>query len=83
MKTSLDRNFQRKRLGKRRQTEFATATSHSYSSRSELLMATNEYVVEYAKTGRASCKNTKCKKNIAAGDVRIGKVLGNKSLEKF
>ncbi len=46
-------------------------------------MATNEYVVEYAKTGRASCKNTKCKKNIAAGDVRIGKVLGNKSLEKF
>ncbi len=38
-------------------------------------MATNEYVVEYAKTGRASCKNTKCKKNIAAGDVRIGKVL--------
>ncbi len=39
-------------------------------------MATNEYVVEYAKTGRASCKNPKCKKNIGTGDVRIGKVFG-------
>ena len=32
------------------------------------------YSIEYAKTGRSSCKDTKCKKNIAAQALRVGKV---------
>lgn len=27
-------------------------------------MASNRYVIEYAKTGRSGCKNTKCKGNV-------------------
>eukprot|EP00118_Oscarella_pearsei_P009398 m.54148 g.54148 ORF g.54148 m.54148 type:complete len:145 (+) comp34313_c0_seq15:36-470(+) len=34
-------------------------------------MADNEYVVEYAKTGRSGCK--KCKEKIGKGAARIGK----------
>jgi hypothetical protein len=41
-------------------------------------MSTNTYVVEYAKTGRASCKNKPCKnKNIPKDVVRVGKVSPN------
>jgi hypothetical protein len=41
-------------------------------------MATNTYVVEYAKTGRASCKNKPCKKKTIEKDsVRVGKVSPN------
>jgi len=38
-------------------------------------MANNEYVVEYAKTGRSGCKDTKCKKKIAEDSVRFGKIF--------
>lgn len=40
-------------------------------------MADNRYCVEYANTGRASCKDTKCleaSKNIPKGFLRVGKV---------
>jgi len=37
-------------------------------------MSSNKHVVEYAKTGRSSCKNTKCKGKIETGELRIGKV---------
>jgi hypothetical protein len=36
-------------------------------------MANNEYVIEYAKTGRSSCKLKDCKALIAAQDIRVGK----------
>jgi len=38
-------------------------------------MASNEYTVEYAKTGRSACKDTKCKEKIEAGSIRFGKVF--------
>jgi hypothetical protein len=38
-------------------------------------MANNEYVVEYAKTGRSTCKHKPCRKTIAQGEVRVGKVV--------
>jgi len=40
-------------------------------------MAENKYTVEYAKTGRSKCKDTKCKKAIEAHTVRVGKVTKN------
>jgi predicted DNA-binding WGR domain protein len=36
-------------------------------------MADNRYSIEYAKTGRSSCKNSSCKGNIEKGSLRIGK----------
>jgi len=41
-------------------------------------MASNRYVIEYAKTARSSCKNAKCKGKIAEGELRIGKVVHGK-----
>jgi len=38
-------------------------------------MSSNEYSVEYAKTGRSSCKDTKCKKKIGEGSIRIAKIF--------
>jgi len=40
-------------------------------------MADNEFKVEYAKTGRAACKDTQCKQNIDKGSLRIGKLKAN------
>lgn len=43
--------------------------------------ASNTYIVEYAKSGRAKCKDSKCKKTdqalIGKGCVRIGKISPN------
>lgn len=36
-----------------------------------------KFVVEYAKSGQAGCKMTKCKEKIAKGVLRIGKVSSN------
>eukprot|EP00742_Colponemidia_sp_Colp-10_P006695 GILJ01007176.1.p1 GENE.GILJ01007176.1~~GILJ01007176.1.p1 ORF type:complete len:1038 (+),score=252.17 GILJ01007176.1:36-3116(+) len=36
-----------------------------------------EFQVEYAKTGRASCKDSKCKLPIAAGTLRLARVAAN------
>eukprot|EP00696_Hemimastix_kukwesjijk_P014944 gnl/Hemi2/3029_TR1071_c0_g1_i1.p1 gnl/Hemi2/3029_TR1071_c0_g1~~gnl/Hemi2/3029_TR1071_c0_g1_i1.p1 ORF type:complete len:241 (-),score=132.29 gnl/Hemi2/3029_TR1071_c0_g1_i1:127-849(-) len=41
-------------------------------------MASNTYCIEYAKTGRSSCKNKKCEaKAIGADELRIGKMTAN------
>jgi len=37
----------------------------------------NRYVVQYAKTGRSKCKDTKCKETIKADTVRVGKLTKN------
>eukprot|EP01090_Pellita_catalonica_P018110 TRINITY_DN570_c0_g2_i2.p1 TRINITY_DN570_c0_g2~~TRINITY_DN570_c0_g2_i2.p1 ORF type:complete len:361 (+),score=95.21 TRINITY_DN570_c0_g2_i2:50-1084(+) len=37
-------------------------------------VGTGDYVTEYAVTGRATCHYINCKKNIAAEEVRLGKV---------
>jgi len=42
---------------------------------SELGMADNRFCIEYAKTGRSSCK--KCKQQIEKGNGRIGKLTAN------
>jgi len=40
-------------------------------------MADNKYSVEYAKSGRAKCKDTKCKEQIESGALRIAKIVKN------
>jgi len=40
-------------------------------------MADNRYVIEYAKSGRSTCKDTKCKEKIDKDVLRIGKVTKN------
>jgi len=40
-------------------------------------MADNRYSIEYAKTGRSSCKNSSCKSNIEKGSLRMGKIGKN------
>jgi len=40
-------------------------------------MASNRYTVEYAKTGRANCKDSQCKTTIEKESLRIGKVGPN------
>jgi hypothetical protein len=39
----------------------------------KLLMATNSYSADYAKTGRSKCKAPACKQMIAAKSLRLGK----------
>jgi len=40
-------------------------------------MADNKYEIEYAKTGRAKCKDSKCKQTIEKDALRIGKIGKN------
>eukprot|EP01029_Cantina_marsupialis_P019698 TRINITY_DN4580_c0_g1_i1.p1 TRINITY_DN4580_c0_g1~~TRINITY_DN4580_c0_g1_i1.p1 ORF type:complete len:1207 (-),score=475.35 TRINITY_DN4580_c0_g1_i1:263-3883(-) len=40
-------------------------------------MANNKYEVQYAKSGRSTCKDTQCKKGIEKGSLRIGKLTPN------
>jgi len=40
-------------------------------------MAENTYTIQYAKTGRAKCKLTACKKVIDSGVLRLGKIFPN------
>jgi hypothetical protein len=50
----------------------------SASTHAQHKMSSNSYVIEYAKTARASCKNKPCKdKKIEKDSVRVGKVSPN------
>jgi len=40
-------------------------------------MAENKYIIQYAKSGRASCKDKKCGEGIANKQLRIGKIYAN------
>ncbi|KAN0015999.1 hypothetical protein ACTFIU_005949 [Dictyostelium citrinum] len=44
-------------------------------------MSNNTYRVEYASTGRSSCKQAKCKKQIEKGSVRIGAIFPSERFE--
>ncbi|KAN0029725.1 hypothetical protein ACTA71_007861 [Dictyostelium dimigraforme] len=44
-------------------------------------MSNNTYRIEYATTGRSSCKQAKCKKQIEKGNIRIGAIFPSERFE--
>ena len=56
-------------------SNLSRTSTHVSSSVQEVNMADARYCVEYAKTGRSSCK--KCKSQIEKGVSRIGKITTN------